>query len=411
MNLLRIIDKIISGSENGNKILINEYYCTRLRSPMSSCYVCINKCPEQAIEINDSAIKISDKCSLCKLCINICPNYVFDLKEGTDISDKVLMYQNSAYYFCSMVNSNLKSNIGRIVSCINEVDDADIIKHLNDADDINFVTAGCEDCRYNFFYKRKMKAINRILNGLTDAEGNNINIAEKIKFIDHNKFDFSCIINNNEKESKKIKSIAVSMTGSDNDNYNDNYDDNNNDNINDNAAAVSNMLANTRMESGNINNSTDEYSQRRLFFREMSKTIKENAVKLAKNFPLEELPFNEFFLSNEDKNLNKLFFKKRFKLFNFIKCNPDCLDLLDIRLPSINRNCLLCANCWEFCPTGALTYNNNDEAGAVILDPYLCTGCRLCKDLCSFGAVKMVKPAGLKDISSKKVLFKKLTFD
>jgi Pyruvate/2-oxoacid:ferredoxin oxidoreductase delta subunit/predicted nucleic-acid-binding Zn-ribbon protein len=298
-----------------------------------------------------------------------------------------------------MVDSHLKSNIGRVVSCINEVDNTDIIKHLNDAKEINFVTAGCENCRYNFFYKKKMKAINRILNGLADADGNNINIVEKIKFIDYNKFDFSCIYNNNEKENKKIISsdigsdgecIAVSAAASD-------------DNIN--AAAGTN----TPGEFDGVNNSIDEYPQRRLFFREMSKTIKENAVKLAKNFPLEELPFNEFFLSNEDKNLNKLFFKKRFKLFNFIKCNPDCLDLLDIRLPSINRNCLLCANCWEFCPTGALTYNNNDEAGAVILDPYLCTGCKLCKDLCSFGAVKMVKPAGLKDISSQKVIFKKIT--
>ncbi len=393
MNFLRIIDKIISSSENSNKILINEYYCTRLRSPMSSCYVCINKCPEQAIEINDSVIKISDKCSLCKLCISICPNYVFDLKEDFGISDKVLMYRNKAYYFCSMVGSNLKSSIGSVVSCINEVDNTDIIKHLNDAKEINFVTAGCENCRYNFFYKKKMKAINRILNGLTETDGNNINIAEKIRFIDYNKFDFSRIHNNNGKENKKIKSIAVSMSGS-------------GDNIN--AAAITSTPAKS---DDDMNNSTDGYSQRRLFFQEMSKTIKENAVKLAKNFPLEELPFNEFFLSNEDKNLNKLFFKKRFKLFNFIKCNPDCLDLLDIRLPSINRNCLLCANCWEFCPTGALTYDNNDEAGAVILDPYLCTGCKLCKDLCSFGAVKMVKPAGLKDISSQKVLFKKITFD
>jgi Pyruvate/2-oxoacid:ferredoxin oxidoreductase delta subunit/predicted nucleic-acid-binding Zn-ribbon protein len=292
-----------------------------------------------------------------------------------------------------MVGSNLKSSIGSVVSCINEVDNTDIIKHLNDAKEINFVTAGCENCRYNFFYKKKMKAINRILNGLTETDGNNINIAEKIRFIDYNKFDFSRIHNNNGKENKKIKSIAVSMSGS-------------GDNIN--AAAITSTPAKS---DDDMNNSTDGYSQRRLFFQEMSKTIKENAVKLAKNFPLEELPFNEFFLSNEDKNLNKLFFKKRFKLFNFIKCNPDCLDLLDIRLPSINRNCLLCANCWEFCPTGALTYDNNDEAGAVILDPYLCTGCKLCKDLCSFGAVKMVKPAGLKDISSQKVLFKKITFD
>ncbi len=368
---------------------------------MSSCYICINKCPEQAIEINDSAIKISDKCSLCKLCITICPNYVFDLKESADISDKVVMYQNNAYYFCSMVDSNLKSNIGKIVSCISEVDDADIIKHLNDDKEINFVTAGCEDCRYNFFYKKKMKAINRILSGLADADGNsNMNIAEKIKFIDHNKIDHnkfnSSIVNDNEKKSKKIKKIAISTTGSNN-------------NIN--AAAVKNTSANTSAEFDDMNNSADEYSQRRLFFQEMSKTIKENAVKLAKNFPLEELPFNEFFLSNEDKNLNKLFFKKRFKLFNFIKCNPDCLDLLDIRLPSINRNCVFCGNCWEFCPTGALKYNNNDEAGAIILDPYLCTGCKLCKDLCSFGAVKMVKPAGLKDISSQKVLFKKIKFN
>jgi Fe-S-cluster-containing hydrogenase component 2 len=482
MNLLRIIDKIISSSENSNKILINELYCTRLRSPMSSCYVCINKCPEQAIEINDSAIKLSDKCSLCKLCINICPNFVFDLKEVSDISDKAMIYGDKAYYFCSKgksesnidnndgnncnsVNGNESSNSSsaelnkslisnnfdnqdnnenssdsrnrlfsekktnsvadtrfnfNVVSCINEVDNTDIIKHLKNAKEINFITSDCEDCRYNFFYKKKMKAINRILTCLADADGNNINILEKIKFIDYNKFDFSYIINNDKKENKKIKGKLLSKNKCDrgdraaaertvnlNLNFSTGGEHTSNPDINDgnNAAAIS---TNTPAGSG-INNLNDEYSKRRLFFREISKTIKENALKLAKNFPLEELPFNEFFLSNDDKKLNKLFFKKRFKLFNFIKCNPECLDLLDIRLPSINRNCLLCANCWEFCPTGALTYNN--ETDTVMLDPYLCTGCKLCKDLCSFGAVKMVRPAGLRDVSSQKVLFKKITFD
>ncbi|MHB8282040.1 MAG: ATP-binding protein [bacterium] len=425
MNLLRIINKIISSSENS--IIINEDYCVRLKSPMSSCYVCINKCPEQAIEINDSNIKISDKCSLCKLCINICPNFVFDSKEFFDISDKAFISENKTYYFCSKVKFKLNTNSGanhnsandtgaklnksdnfdkdnsdrldnensinnsnilfpekelnliaensiKVISCINEIDNTDIIKHLKNNKEINFITADCNVCDYNFFYKNKIKKINRILIGLLALDDSNPSISEKIKFIDYNKFDFSSIINiiNNKKNEDKASEI----------------------NLNSNAV--------TKLDK---NNSNDDYSQRRLFFQEVSKTIKENAVKLAKNFPLEELPFNELFLSNDDKKLNKLFFKKRFKLFNFIKYNPDCLVLLDIKLPSINKNCVFCANCWEFCPTGALTCNNKNNA--IILNPYLCTECNLCKDICSFGAIKMNKSKNLNDISGEKILFKK----
>ncbi len=387
MNLLRIIDKIINSSENS--IIINEDYCVRLKSPMSSCYVCINKCPEQAIEINDSNIKISDKCSLCKLCINICPNFVFDSNEFFDISDKAFLSGNKAYYFCSKVKFGLNKELNliadnsiKVISCINEIDNTDIIKHLknNNNKEINFITADCKVCDYNFFYKNKIKKINRILAGLLALDDNNPNISEKIKFVDYNKFDFTSIINiinkkKNENEEKKYK-------------------------INANSEAVAQP---------DTNNPNDEHLQRRLFFQEVGKTIKENAVKLAKNFPLEELPFNELFLSNDDKKLNKLFFKKRFKLFNFIKYNPDCLTLLDIKLPSINKNCVFCTNCWEFCPTGALTCNNKNNA--IILNPYLCTECNLCKDICSFGAIKMNKPKNLNNISGKKILFKKIKFE
>lgn len=414
MNLLRIIDKIISSSEN--IIIINEDYCVRLKSPMSSCYVCINKCPEQAIEINDSNIKISDKCSLCKLCINICPNFVFDSKDFFDISDKAFISENKTYYFCSKVkfklnvdsgsnnnNTNdngaklnksdnfndekelnlITENLIKVISCINEIDNTDIIKHLKNNKEINFITDDCKVCDYNFFYKNKIKNIKHISAGLLALDNNKHDILEKIKFVDYNKFDFLSIIsnisnisNNKKNEDKKSETILNSkaINKSDNNNYN--------------------------------NNSNDDYSQRRLFFQEVSKTIKENALKLAKNFPIEELPFNEFFLSNDDKKLNKLFFKKRFKLFNFIKHNPDCLALLDIKLPSINKNCVFCANCWEFCPTGALTRNNKNNA--IILNPYLCTGCNLCKDICSFGAIKMNKPKNLNDISGEKILFKKI---
>jgi Fe-S-cluster-containing hydrogenase component 2 len=404
MNLLRIIDKIISSSENS--IIINEDYCVRLKSPMSSCYVCINKCPEQAIEINDSNIKISDKCSLCKLCINICPNFVFDSKEFFDISDKAFISENKTYYFCSKVKSKLNINSGanhnhnstndngtklnksdnfnlenliKFISCINEIDNTDIIKHLKNNNEINFITDDCKVCDYNFFYKNKIKNINRISEGLLALDDNKQDILEKIKFVDYNKFDFLYIIsnisNNKKNEDKKTETNLNSeaITKSDN------------------------------------NNSNDDRSQRRLFFQEVSKTIKENAVKLAKNFPIEELPFNKFFLSNDDKKLNKLFFKKRFKLFNFIKYNPDCLALLDIKLPSINKHCVFCANCWEFCPTGALTCNNKNNA--IILNPYLCTGCNLCKDICSFGAIKMNKPKNLNNISEENILFKKIKLD
>ncbi len=375
MNLLSLMERFLNSGEN--ELVINAEYCVRLKSPMASCYSCINRCPELAVEISDTSIKISGSCTLCKMCFYICPNYVFDIKKGIDILDAGITVAGNVYYFCSEIKNKVKAKSEEIktVSCINEIDEIDIINHLKRDKNIYFVTGICGSCKNNFFYKSKIKQTQKLAGFFTGYAGSPAANSKKngeqddgkrIKAVNFKEFNFSIIknyLNDAAGNAEDIKDVEDKTQ--------------------------------SRITAGD--EPQVDLMERRHFFKEVGKTIKKHAAAVIEDLPLDELPFSEL-ISVENKKSNKLFFKKRYKLFSFLKSGEDSLNLLNIRLPRFNNNCIFCGNCWELCPTGALEYKNK----SIFLEPYLCTGCNLCRDLCSFGAVTMRKVKQVEELGRKK---------
>ena len=373
MNILNLLDKFLNANANDGRILINSDFCVRLKTPMAGCYECIERCPDLSIKITDAEINILENCTNCNACLYLCPNSVFYVKK--DKTDKNL----ENFYFCGKTEEYFKNfkisatGANYLIKCIYELEDVDIISSLKNRFDITFVSSDCKSCRLKYFHNKKIKRINEITKFLNEE-----NIFKEINAEDFNFKEFA------EEHSKKKKDVYNFKTADD-------------------------KAGNKNTDKENIESEggvkTTETLDRREFFKNSFKSLKDNAKKLAENVSIEDLPLSELYsqfipAGKNDKNINYSLLNRQKKIYKFLKENKEFVPLFNIRLPKINENCVFCSNCWEMCPTGALIFKENK----ISLEPFFCTSCGLCKDICSFGAVRMYKALSLKDISGKKPL-------
>ena len=369
MNILGLIEKFLNRGDV--LISVNPDFCVRLKTPMAGCYECIDRCPDLSIKITDNDIKILENCTNCNACLYICPNSVFYVKENKAENNNkpALEPKEKIFYFCSQTEQYFKTSKtyeDYFIKCIYEVEDLDIISAIKNKAGIFFVSADCKSCRLKYFHNKKIKRINEIAKFL-NAEGT---FAE----INMEDFNFKEFIKERGKESLKFKPAEDKAS-----------DKSNIENID----GVQNA----------------ETLDRREFFKNSFKSIKNNAKKLVENISIEDLPLSELYsqfidTGENEKKINYLLLKRQKKIYRFLKENKELVRLLNIRLPKINENCVFCSNCWELCPTGALSFKENQ----ISLEPFFCTGCGLCRDICSFGALRMYKALNLKDISGEKPL-------
>jgi Fe-S-cluster-containing hydrogenase component 2 len=376
MNILGLIEKFLN--RGSGVININSDFCVRLKTPMAGCYECIDRCPDLSIKITDNDIKILENCSNCNACLHICPNSVFYLKD--DIKDehgnKALPSDNKIYYFCQESGQYFGTAENKI-KCIYEIGDIDIIDLLKKGTIIFFITGNCGSCRLKYFHDKKLKRINGIKKF--------INAEDAVIEIDKDNFDHAALTAERNKNNGKADFYGtpdIELDGG-------------------------GAVGKTARKSGKSGES--DVLGRREFFKNSLKGIKNNAKKIVEDISIEDLPLSELYsgyigMENKndikDKKINKPLVERQKKIYSFLKENGDLVPLLNIRLPKLNENCVFCSNCWELCPTGALAY----KEPAIFLEPFLCTGCNLCKDICSFGAVRMYRAKKLKDIAGKKVL-------
>ncbi|MDA8053362.1 MAG: 4Fe-4S binding protein [Deltaproteobacteria bacterium] len=363
VSLFNLLEKFLNNGSGSSGISVSRDYCVRLKSPMASCYECIDRCPDLSIKITDTDIQILKSCTNCNACLYMCPNYVFGVKQKTgEEPKKYLAVNDGIYYFCS------KTNIEKIndkIECVYEADTLDIITCMKKGNNLFFITGDCNSCKYNYFHGKTIKRIKEIA-GFLNAE-------ENFKEINISEFDARSFLDALKNDDNKTGGIEGGIkTGGKNDG----------------------------------GNGKDESLGRREFFKNSIKGIKDNAKKFAQDLSVDDLPFSELYSNyidlgdKNDKKINKHLLEKRRSIFLFLKNNKDLVSPLNIRLPKLNKNCVFCGNCWELCPTGALSRKKSK----ILLEPFLCTGCNLCKDICSFGAVRMYKAKNLKDISGERVL-------
>jgi Fe-S-cluster-containing hydrogenase component 2 len=331
---------------------------------MAGCYECIDRCPDLSIKITDSDIKILENCSNCNACLYICPNSVFYVKNNiSEEQNLISSFEDNYYYFCKKTDACLKTEADKktvnTIECIYAIEDLDIVSAAKKGRKISIITGDCKSCNLRYFHNKKLKIIKQIKEFFKD---NDVFIEINIK-----DFDLSNLEKNNIGEH-------------------------------------------SRNEKRNSDNEAKDLD-RRDFFRNSIKAIKNNAKKIIEDISIEDLPLSELYSAYIDsggsagKKINKLFLERQGKMYRFLKENVELLPLFNIKLPRLNENCVFCSNCWELCPTGALTYKEKD--GEILLEPFLCTGCNLCKDICSFGAVRMYKAKKLEDISGKRIILER----
>jgi Na+-translocating ferredoxin:NAD+ oxidoreductase RNF subunit RnfB len=366
MNILNLLDKFLNANANDGRILINSDFCVRLKTPMAGCYECIERCPDLSIKITDAEINILENCTNCNACLYLCPNSVFYVKK--DKTDKNL----ENFYFCGKTEEYFKNfkisagNENYFIKCVYELEDIDIISSVKNGSQITFVSSDCKSCMLKYFRNKKIKRINEITKFLNEE-----NAFKEIKAEDFNFKEFAAykFKHADDKAADKYKETDKKN--------------------NKNAGGVK----------------TPETLDRREFFKNSFRSLKDNAKKLAENVSIEDLPLSELYsqfinTGKKDKSVNYSLLKRQKKIYEFLKENKELVPLFNIRLPKINENCVFCSNCWEMCPTGALIFKENK----ISLKPFFCTSCDLCKDICSFGALRMYKAAGIKDISGEKLL-------
>ena len=370
MNILGLIEKLLN-RDNNKGISINSDFCVRLKTPMAGCYTCIDRCPDLSIKITDNDIKILENCSKCNACIHICPNSVFYVKNNI-LEEERCGSQASAgniYYFCAKTENKKAVNK---VECLLEIEDIDIISLMQKGNKIFFITEDCKSCKLNYFHNKKLKRVDEIKKFLKTE-----NAFTEINIEDFRKRGQISNMTSFPPESIKINE-------------------------------------NKNGESGNDgkSNQKSETLDRRDFFKNSIKNIKNNAKKIIEDISIEDLPLSELYAQYIDtgdkggKKINKLLIKRQKKIYLFLRENQSLLPLLNIRLPKLNENCVFCSSCWELCPTGALIYK--EKEGEILIEPFLCTGCNLCRDICNFGAVRIYKVKKIQDVSDKKILIKKV---
>jgi electron transfer flavoprotein alpha subunit len=54
------------------------------------CGLCVEKCPFDALSMEESSLKVSEKCRMCGVCVKICPNraILFEQKPQRDVTEK-----------------------------------------------------------------------------------------------------------------------------------------------------------------------------------------------------------------------------------------------------------------------------------------------------------------------------------
>ncbi len=67
-------------------LLVDHRLCSRVRSPLSRCTLCLDICPVQAISISKGRkIILSEACLECGLCAAVCPTAALKIQEPTEL--------------------------------------------------------------------------------------------------------------------------------------------------------------------------------------------------------------------------------------------------------------------------------------------------------------------------------------
>lgn len=104
----------------------NTIPCLACRSEKSSCRLCVDVCPVDAIEIDDGEISIADTCRKCGLCVPTCPTEAFvsprlSPKKVYDAVAAAATAHTTAYVTCTRALKRIPRENEVVLACVGDV--------------------------------------------------------------------------------------------------------------------------------------------------------------------------------------------------------------------------------------------------------------------------------------------------
>ena len=144
---------------------ISPAYCLKLRHKDSSCRLCLDSCPTNAISISQSLTVDSSLCNGCGICVNVCPTSVFQLPDTPyqRLLDR-LKAGSAAEFTCSRAHP---ANDISTVPCLGYLDEAVLVGAVgNGARAVSLNFAECRRCEQKSGLRaaaKSLKKANRVL--------------------------------------------------------------------------------------------------------------------------------------------------------------------------------------------------------------------------------------------------------
>jgi Pyruvate/2-oxoacid:ferredoxin oxidoreductase delta subunit len=128
--------------------------CSKLRHRRSSCTVCMDHCPVQAIHIGETIEIDADRCTGCGICASLCPTGVFEAQAPTDLEllgrvRKVAGDGMPVVFACPRCRQRGEGDADRFVqvNCLGRLDESLLLSAVCDgAETIWLLDAACQEC-------------------------------------------------------------------------------------------------------------------------------------------------------------------------------------------------------------------------------------------------------------------------
>lgn len=337
--------------------------CSGNRDRNSTCRECVNVCPQGLLKVGDRGLSEEvdlTACRSCGLCATVCPNGVFEVKEPSDIAlikkiSSLLEKKEKLTVGCYMGGGkDKKYGCDLTLMCLGRLNEAILVAaSAMGAKELLLKTGACRECEK----KAALSVIERSVENsqqLLQAFGKDT----KIVFLE--------------------EAPAAEMS-----------------------------------EKGEEKKTEETYER-----REFLKFLKGDTLSVAAMVAVGAIDNLKEAVSpqKEQEKPAGLEYRvpaKRQILIHFLRKlgEPKLEHISGANLPlaqvSIQENCHLCDWCSQFCPTGALKSTTKGGIKGIEFSLLLCTGCGLCKLVCSDGILSLsdrIETAGLIEDEAKRLV-------
>jgi ferredoxin len=335
--MINYLDNLVNEA-NCNGPLVAADRCTKAWHQSSSCSLCLDNCPRQAIKFNRQTVQIeSSKCNCCGICSSICPTGVFEL-EGLcygQIVKKVKQLALSSkqlQFRCSQKKLNdEKDNQFIALPCLAAIDEILLLSPFLFGIEIVYLnTSNCSDCE--------------IAQGLETIENKADSLNKLLKLFSNK----GMICTSGLSWSKSID----------------------------------------RSNKGNKPNPS-EFNQllQKEIFRKVYQKQSEN-LEFEDQKPIQARSAKREMLLAILRQLGEL---------PTGKISVSTFPFTDLE---VSNQCMGCQVCAQFCPTGALAATNGNYF-TLNFTPAFCVKCRLCLDLCPVKALSFSDEINFLDFISQ----------